>query len=68
MLTIRHIQTTTDAEGTIRPTLDADGREIELWSVDVPRSVEAEGGEAIDAYVADHLAKPVATAPEELPA
>jgi hypothetical protein len=34
------------------PELDADGQEIVLWSVEIPSEVEAEGGEAIDAYVA----------------
>ena len=38
----------------IVPELDAQGREIELWSVTVPQEVEAKGGPAIDAYVAKH--------------
>jgi hypothetical protein len=61
-LRIRHIKL--DAEA--KPALDAQGREIELWSVDVPAEVEAEGGAAIDAYVAAQLAPaPTTESPED---
>lgn len=75
MLTVRHIKTKTvpvlDEEQNpvvqdgkpvtqIVPDLDAHGNEIELWSVTVPADIEAEGGAAIDAFVAAELAKQAA--------
>lgn len=42
MLTVRHIDTA------------ADGTERELWAVPVPRAIEAQGPDAVIAYVAQH--------------
>lgn len=42
------------------PELDADGREIELWSITVPQEIEAKGGKAVDAFVAAERAKSAA--------
>jgi len=56
MLRIRQIQTTTDKDGKVVPVLDADGREIELSSIEVPLEVELQGGDAVDTYVAAALA------------
>lgn len=65
MLTVRHIATTTiqvagptgaPVPATV-PKLDEHGHTIELWSVEVPREIEAEGGDAIDAYVKQILAE-----------
>lgn len=39
------------------PKLDAEGREIEISAIEIPREVEAEGGAAIDKYVAEQRAK-----------
>lgn len=47
------------------PLLDADGREVELSSVVVPQRVEAEGSEAVEAHVLEHLTAP--TAPDSAP-
>lgn len=63
MITVRHIQTHTDADGIVQPTLDEHGREIELWSVAIPPDVAHDGGAAITAYVAAELAKRAAAAP-----
>ena len=52
MLRIREIQMTTDEEGERIPASDAEGRVIELWHVDIPLAVEAQGPEAITQYVA----------------
>lgn len=66
MLRVRHIQTTTepvlengkpvlvDGKPLERavPVLDEAGREIEIYSIEIPPEVEAEGGDAINAYVA----------------
>lgn len=69
-LRIRHIQTkpllddkgkqvkTPDGRDATTPVLDADGKEIELYSIEIPADVEAEGAAAIDAYVAAQLAPP----------
>lgn len=40
-----------------------DGREVEI-----PREVEAEGGDVIDAYVAEQLGKPIPARPRRKPA
>lgn len=45
-------------------TLDAEGNAIGRTSVQIPQSVEAAGGAAIDAYIAAQLAPP---APQQEP-
>lgn len=77
MLIIRHIAThevpvldekqkplVVDGQPVMRtePVRDEHGADVELWSVDIPRSVEAEGAKAIDAYVALTLAARAAAA------
>lgn len=72
MLRIRHIQTTTatakDGTTTVVPVLDAEGRELELWAVDIPSDIEATEGTreerqaAIDNYVQAELARRAAAA------
>lgn len=56
-LRIREIKTTITKAGETVPVLDEHGQEIELWAVDVPLSVEAQGPAAVDAYVAAQRAK-----------
>ena len=51
-LRIREIQTRVErirGKDVIVPVLDADGKEIELFSLDIPQDVEAEGGAAVEA-------------------
>lgn len=50
------------------PKLDAEGREVVISEVEVPRDVEAEGGAAIDKYVAEQRAKLAAEPNTETPA
>lgn len=60
MLRVRHIKTTsvpTEDGSKIVPARDEQGHEIELYSIDVPQEIEAEGGAAIDAFVAAELAQ-----------
>lgn len=50
------IKTKKVTEGSVTkvvPVLDESGREIETFAVEVPREVEAKGGAAIDAYIAE---------------
>jgi hypothetical protein len=54
-----------DGSTTFVPQLDEQGNEIELWSVDVPQEIEAKGGAAIDAYVAQQRAASTPPAPAE---
>jgi small-conductance mechanosensitive channel len=66
-LRIREILTerkTIDGELVTVPALDAQGKEIEIYSIEVPREIEIEGAEAIDAHVAQVRARLNLTAPE----
>lgn len=66
---LRRIQTTTkkvDGKDVVVPVLDGDGKEIELWSIDVPseiehlgipKEVEAQGKDAIEDYIATEMEK-----------
>lgn len=68
MIRVRYIETETvqiDGKDAIRPKLDADGKEVEIYSIEIPAEIENEGGAAIDAYVAAQLASP---APPSVPA
>ncbi len=50
MLIVRHTES------------DGNGGERELYAIQIPRAIEAEGGEAIDAYVAAQLEQMTAPA------
>lgn len=78
---IRHIQTEV-IDGKTVPVLDANGNDIELWSVEVPREIEIAGfpadvdqtnKAAIEAYISAETARrrapaPTPTPPADLPA
>lgn len=61
MLRVRDIKTKV-VDGKIVPELDANGQEVELWTVDVPADVEAAGDAAVEAYVARTLRERAAQA------
>lgn len=66
---LRRIQTTTktvNGKSVVVPVLDDHGQEIELWSIDVPREIEAlgipkeieqQGKDAIEDYIATEMEK-----------
>lgn len=66
---IRHIQTETKTiagKPVVVPVLDDQGQEIELWSVEVPRAIAANGipahidstsKDALEAYIAEESAR-----------
>lgn len=66
MLRVRHIETETvvvDGKEITRPKLDADGHEIEIYSIEIPPEIEAEGQAAIDTYIEEQLTAPAPTPP-----
>lgn len=70
-LRIREILTQTITETVdgvpvlrVVPSLDAEGHEIEVYSIPIPQAVEAEGTDAVTAHVADVKSRLNLQAPE----